>query len=397
MNSLPLENIRVLELTHIVAGPTAGLILADMGADVIKIESPDALEPGRLGTGRNGSFFFLNRNKSHIVLDLKKEEALAVFYRLADKADVFIENMGPGVTDRLGIGYDELSRRTPRIVYCSVKGFLSGPYADRSSMDELAQMMSGLAFMTGPSGRPLRAGASITDIGAAAFGVIGILAALRERDATGKGQLVTSGLFETALFYVGQHMAQTQFSGQPPRPMAERDRRSPGGSPVYDLFVCAEDRHVFIAAFNVSQWKKLCQVLGFTDLLAHPELQNMAGLGNARPWTMPRLEETIRTWDAKTLVAQLSAQGVPASMVNTPESVLEETHVHAPQRLLNVGAGEKSLSLPTLPFESSDYHFSVRHNPAVRPGRDTRQVLAEAGYSPAEIDHLLQTEAAKVL
>ncbi|MBI4312200.1 MAG: CoA transferase [Chloroflexi bacterium] len=397
MTQLPLRNVRVLELTHIVAGPAAGIILGDLGADVIKIEPPDALDPGRMGTGRNGSYFYLNRNKRHIVLDLKNEEALAVFYRLACSADVFVENMGPGVTDRLGIGYGELSRRNPRIIYCSVKGYLSGPYEDRSSMDEMAQMMSGLAFMTGPLGRPLRAGASITDLGAATFGVVGILAALLERQSTGKGQFITSGLFETALFYVGQHMAQSQFSGQPSRPMAERDRHSPGGYPAYDLFECAGGRQVFIAAFNFGQWKKLCEVLGLQDFSTHPDLKDVASVGKARPWTMPRLEETIRTLDAKTLVAQLSAQGVPATVVNTPESVLDETHVHAPRRLLNVGAGEKSLSVPTLPFESDDYQFSVRHDPTVRPGSDTREVLAEAGYSPDEIERLLQTGAAKVL
>jgi crotonobetainyl-CoA:carnitine CoA-transferase CaiB-like acyl-CoA transferase len=397
MTQLPLRNIRVLEIAHIVAGPSAGLILADMGADVIKVEPPDALDPSRIGTARTGGFFFLNRNKRSIVLDLKKEEGLAVFYRLAEAADVVVENMGPGTMDRLGIGYEQLSQRNRRIIYCSVKGFLSGPNSEQPFLDELAQMMSGLAYMTGPQGRPLRAGASIVDIGAATYAVIGVLGALLERQATGVGQKITGGLFETALFFVGQHMAGVQFSGQPPRPMAERDRRSPGGWGVYDLFDCADGRQVFIGVTSNAQWQRFCQVLGLADLASNPELADNAGRSRNRPLTLPLIEEAVRQVDSKTLVRLMNENSIPVAPLNTPQSVLEEPHVQAPQRLLHMTANDKAMSLPPLPYESSDYDFSLRHDPPYRPGRDTRVVLAEAGYTAQEIEQLLRAEAAKIL
>ncbi len=397
MNPLPLRNIRVLEMTHVVAGPTAGRILADMGADVIKVEPPDALDPSRPGSARTGSFFYLNSNKRGIVLDLKKDDARNIFYRLAEKADILLENMGPGVMDRLGLGYADLSQRNPRLVYCSIKGFLSGPYGNRPSMDELAQNMSGLAWMTGPKGRPLRAGASVVDIGAASFGVNGILGALLERHTTGKGQFINSGLFETALFYVGQHMAQTQFTGTPPRSMAERDRNTAGGYAVYDLFACSDGRQIFVAVFNTPQWKSFCRVLGLDDLTDNPDLQDNASRARARPWVMPRLDEAIGKHEGKALFRLLSDAAVPAAVVNTPETVMEEAQVQAPHRLAQIAAPGKQLSVPTLPYETSDYVFTQRYDPPARPGRDTKAILAEAGYSPDEIKRLMQAKAAMEL
>lgn len=397
MSQLPLRNIRVLEITHIIAGPTAGLILADMGADVIKVEPPDALDPGRAGTARNGSFFFLNHNKRSIVLDLKKEEAKAIFYRLADKADVVLENMGPGVMDRLGVGYDDLAQRTPRIIYCSLKGFLRGPFSDTPLMDEPAQMMSGLAYMTGPLGRPLRAGSSVVDMGAANYAIIGVLGALLERQTTGKGQHITGGLFETALFYIGQHMAQAQFSGEPPRPMPERDRYRAGGYIAYDLFDCADGRQVFLAIFSTVQWQRFCQVVGLDDLAFQLDLQDNGGRGRARPWALPLMEGAIRKFDSKTLIQRLTENGVAISAVNTPETVLEEPQVRAPHRLFGIAAGAKNLTVPALPYESSSYEFSVTRDAPNRPGRDTREVLTEAGYTKSEIDDFYKQEVAKTL
>ncbi len=399
MDALPLRNIRVLELSQIVAGPSAGLILADMGADVIKVEPPDALEPSRIGTARNGSFFFFNRNKRSIVLDLKKAEGVQVFYRLADRADVMVENMGPGTTDRLGIGYEQLAQRNQRIIYCSVKGFLSGPNSEQPSLDELAQMMSGLAYMTGLQGRPLRAGASIVDIGAATYAVMGVMGALLERQQTGKGQKITGGLFETALFFVGQHMAGTQQTGQPPRPMGERDRgnRMGGGWGVYDLFECSDGRQVFIGVTSNAQWKRLCQALHLDDLAENPDLEDNVGRGRNREVTLPRIEEAARSMDSRRLVQLMEENSIPVAPLNTPATVLEEPHVQAPHRLLHSQGNNVELALPTLPYESSDYHFSKRHDAPLRPGRDTREILAEAGYSLAEINRLVRADVAKVL
>ncbi len=398
MEQLPLRNIRVLEVAHIVAGPSAGLLLADMGADVIKVEPPDALDPSRIGTARTGSFFFFNRNKRSIVLDMKKKEGLEVFYRLADKADVVVENMGPGTVDRLGIGYEQLSLRNPRIIYCSVKGFLSGPNSDWPFLDELAQMMSGLAYMTGPKDQPLRAGASIIDIGAATYAVVGVLGALLERQITGKGQKITGGLFETALFFVGQHMASTQFGGQTPRPMGERDRGNrPGGWGVYDLFTCSDGRQVFIGVTSNAQWKRICQALGLEDLAGNPALDDNVGRAQNRVTVLPRIEQAARLMDSKRLIKLMADNGIPAAMLHTPQTVLEEAQVQAPHRLMQVKAKDKTLSLPTLPYESSGYSFTRRYDAPFNPGGDTREILAEAGYSIAETDALIKAEAAKVL
>ncbi|MBI4312866.1 MAG: CoA transferase [Chloroflexi bacterium] len=398
MTTLPLRNIRVLELSQIVAGPSAGLILADMGADVIKVEPPDALEPSRIGTVRNGSFFFFNRNKRSIVLDLKKPEGLEIFHRLADRSDVMVENMGPGTTDRLGIGYDQLAQRNPRIIYCSVKGFLGGPNSNQPSLDELAQMMSGLAYMTGLKGQPLRAGASVVDIGAATYAVVGVLGALLERQTTGKGQKITGGLFETALFYVGQHMAGAQQSGQAPQPMGERDRGNrTGGWGVYDLFECSDGRQVFIGVTSNAQWKRLCQALHLEDLAENPDLEDNLGRARNRELTLPRIEAAARSMERSRLVRLMEDNGIPVAPLNTPATVLEEPQVQAPHRLLHSQGNNVELALPTLPYESSDYHFSKRHDAPLRPGRDTREILAEIGFNLPEINRLLKAEVAKVL
>src|SRR4051812_16853227 len=173
--TLPLEGLRVLELGHIVAGPTASLILADLGADVIKVENPDGGDQARRMPGASSGFYYFNRNKRSIAIDLKAPGGRETFLKLVKDVDVCLDNYAPGAMDRLNLGYDELAKLNPGLLYLAVKGFLPGPYEHRPSLDELAQMMGGLAFMTGPSGRPLRAGASIIDIGAATYGVIGIL------------------------------------------------------------------------------------------------------------------------------------------------------------------------------------------------------------------------------
>ncbi len=201
-----LTGIRVLELGHIVAGPTAGLLLAEMGSDVIKIEHPKGGDQARTHTGQ-GSFLAFNRNKRSMALDLRHLQGKKIFSQLLKNTDVVIDNFAPGALERLGFSYEEMSKIYPRIIYFSLKGFLPGLYENRVLLDEPAQMMGGLAYMTGPPGRPLRAGTSVTDIGAAMFGVIGILAAMYERHHTGRGQSIRSGLFETVVFFVAQHIA----------------------------------------------------------------------------------------------------------------------------------------------------------------------------------------------
>ena len=208
--ALPLAGLRVLELGHIVAGPAAGQILADMGADVIKVESVDGGDQVRQMPGAMAAMFhFLNRNKRSVALDLKGEGA-SIFLKMAADADVIIDNYSYGAVDRLGLGYEVVSQTNPGLVWLSIKGFLPGPSESQPMLDELAQMAGGLAFMTGTEQKPMRAGASIIDIGAAAYGIIAVLAALRQRDTTGQGQHIVAGLYETSVYYVAQWMATAQ-------------------------------------------------------------------------------------------------------------------------------------------------------------------------------------------
>jgi crotonobetainyl-CoA:carnitine CoA-transferase CaiB-like acyl-CoA transferase len=389
MQRLPLEGTHVVEFGQIVAGPTAGLILGDMGADVIKVEPPDAGTPSRPGNLRTGSFFFFNRNKRSLVVDLAAPEGYQVALRLVRRADVLIENMAPGTMDRLGLGYSTMSRENPRLVYCSLKGYLTGPYQARPLMDEPAQMAAGLAYMTGPPGRPLRAGASVVDIGAATYAVIGVLAALLERQSTGEGQHVTGGLFETALFYMGQHMAHAQFSGEPPVSMATvqtgADRRRLA---IYDLFTCKDERQVFIGIVSDSQWRRFCSVFGMEDLVDDPRLEHNIGRATEREWLLPRIAQAVAGWESREVVEILVRADVTVAPVHTPLTVLEDPHVLSERRTLPSQLGEATGRLPALPYESSAYDFSVRRHAPTEPGQHTKEVLLELGYSAQEAEAL---------
>jgi len=218
-SDLPLRGIRVIDMGHAILGPTCGLILADMGADVIKVEkAPDGDDTRRLRGFGVGFFHYFNRNKRSLAVDLKREEGKEILRRLIAKADVLCENFGPGTMERLGFGYDDCARINPTLIYCTLKGFMPGPYEKRPSLDHLVQMMGGLAYMTGPRGRPLRAGTSVIDIVGGMFGAMGIITALYERMRTGKGQLVRATLFEATAFLVGQHMAMAAIQENPLHP-----------------------------------------------------------------------------------------------------------------------------------------------------------------------------------
>ncbi|HWV80893.1 MAG TPA: CaiB/BaiF CoA-transferase family protein, partial [Hyphomicrobiaceae bacterium] len=214
-NDLPLAGVRVVEFCHVIMGPTCGLILGDLGADVIKVEpAPNGDNTRRMVGSGAGFFATYNRNKRSLALDMKTPEGMEISKKLIASADVLTENFRPGAMDALGLGYEALKKTNERLIYCSLKGFLSGPYDKRSALDEVVQMMAGLAYMTGPVGRPLRAGASVNDMMGGMFAAIGILAALRERDRTGEGQLVQSALYENCAFLVGQHMMQYVVTGK---------------------------------------------------------------------------------------------------------------------------------------------------------------------------------------
>ena len=385
---LPLEGLRVLELGHIVAGPTASLILADLGADVVKVERLDGGDQARHMPGASAGFYFFNRNKRSLAIDLKQPAGKKVFLKLVSSADICLDNYAPGALDRLGLGYDELSAINPALLYLAVKGFLPGPYEHRPSLDELAQMMGGLAFMTGPPGRPMRAGASIIDIGAATYGVIGILAALQQRSASGRGQKITSGLFETSVFWVGQWMARAVATGQPSRPMAEVDQSRRMGWGIFHLFPTEDTEQVFIGVTSNAHWQRFCREFELQDLLADERLDSNEKRVAAQEWMLPRLREETLRYSSSALQAKLERASVPYAPVRRPDELLEDPHLRDTEQLLPVPMQDGRVGrLPKLPFRSSDYEFSVRLPPP-RLGEHTREVLAEAGIAQEEIQAL---------
>ncbi|MDE0658758.1 MAG: CaiB/BaiF CoA-transferase family protein [Gammaproteobacteria bacterium] len=386
-DTLPLEGLRVVEFSHMVMGPATGMILADLGADVLKVEPPGGDNTRRL-TGSGGGYFAMyNRNKRSLCADLKESRGRELVHGILDTADVVLENFRPGAMDRLGFGYPELSARNPRLVYCSLKGFLHGPYAERVALDEVTQMMGGLAYMTGLPGRPMRAGSSIVDITGGMFGVIAILAALAERNATGCGQRVTSALFETTAFLVGQHMAQQAVLGEEPAPMSVR--RAAWG--VYDLFDCA-DGQLFVAVVSDTQWRTFCKDFGLDALAADPVLADNAGRVAHRDRFLPMLRELFEGLNRAEAGAQLARAGMPFAEINRPSDLFEDPHLaHAGLAEVRLADGEHAgdtTRLPKLPLEMAGRRFEVRrHLPHV--GEHSRQAARGAGRGTDEIDALI--------
>ena len=390
MSGLPLQGVRVVEMGQIVAGPTAGLLLGDMGADVVKVEPPDAGKASRMGNMRNGAFYYFNRNKRGIVINLASAEGREVAMRLIKRADVLIENMAPGSMDRLGLGYEKAREANPRLIYCSLKGYLKGPYAARPLMDEPGQMASGLAFMTGPPGQPMRAGASVVDMGAATYAVLGVMAALMQREKTGRGQHITGGLFETALFYVGQHMATAQFTGEPSQPIrAQRHGGKRKGTAIYDLFTCKDDKQVFIGIVSDGQWRRICPIFGMEDLAADSNYDHNPGRAERHDILKKRIGDVCARYTRNEIVGMLDAADVCVAPLHSPSSVLEEdVHVRSEGRTLPVQIGDLAGRLPAIPYESDAYSFSVRHSAPKEPGRDTVEILRELDYSADEAQAL---------
>ena len=392
-NPLPLAGLRVLELGHIVAGPTASLILADLGADVIKIEHPDGGDQARRMPGAGSGYYFFNRNKRSVAIDLKSPQGKTLFLTLARTADVCLDNYAPGALDRLGLGYDVLTRDNPRLVCMAIKGFLPGPYENRPSLDELAQMMGGLAFMTGPPGRPLRAGASIIDIGAATYGVIGILAALVRRGETGRGERLTSGLYETTVFWVGQWMARAVATGQPSRPMAEIGQSVRMGWGIFHLFATADDEQVFIGVTSNPHWERFCAAFGLPHLHADERLGTNEKRVNAQEWMLPLIREAVARYTSADLQQRLDCAGVPYAPLRRPDQLLDDPHLIESGQLLPVPMEDGRIgNLPKLPFASSAYDFTVRLPPP-KLGEHTREVLAQAGLTESEIAALIASNA----
>jgi crotonobetainyl-CoA:carnitine CoA-transferase CaiB-like acyl-CoA transferase len=391
--SLPLHGLRVLELGHIVAGPSAALILADLGADVIKIENPDGGDQARRMPGAGSGYYYFNRNKRSVAIDLKAPLGKAVFLNLIRGADICLDNYAPGALKRLGLDFDTLSAENPRLIHMAIKGFLPGPYEKRPSLDELAQMMGGLAYMTGPPGRPLRAGASIIDIGAATYGVIGILAALYQRNETGRGQHITAGLFETTVFWVGQWMARAVATGQPSRPMAEIGQSVRMGWGIFHLFETQDKEEVFIGVTSNAHWERFCAILNLAEMYADERLTTNEKRVQAQEWMLPKIREAVANIASADLQAKLDKASVPYAPLRRPDQLLDDHHLKASGQLLTVPMeGGKQGNLPKLPFKSDSYEFTLRRG-APGLGADTREVLAEAGIAATEIDALIAAKA----
>ena len=385
-SDLPLRGIKVIDMGHAILGPTCGLILADMGADVIKVEkAPDGDDTRRLRGFGVGFFHYFNRNKRSLAVDLKREEGKEILRRLIARADVLCENFGPGTMERLGFGYDDCARINPRLIYCTLKGFMPGPYEKRPSLDHLVQMMGGLAYMTGPRGRPLRAGTSVIDIVGGMFGAMGIITALYERMLTGKGQLVRATLFEATAFLVGQHMAMAAITGEPPPPMPEGEM--PWG--IYDLFDTRDGEMVFVGVTSDQQWQRFCEVFGLKDLLEDPRLSTNNDRVRERPWLIPRLKETLGSLTKEEIMRRSEKASIPYAPIGRPDQLLDDPHLIQGGGLVEttLPTGKKA-RLPKLPLRMDDHDFGLRREPP-GIGEHTVEVLEELGFTAEEIDDLL--------
>lgn len=390
MSRLPLDGIRVVEISHMVMGPTCGMILGDLGAEVIKIEPVRGDGTRRLLGAGAGFFRTFNRNKQCIAVDVETPEGREAVLQLIDTADVFIENFKPGRMQKLGLGYDALCQRNPGLIYASHKGFLSGPYDNRLALDEVVQMMAGLAYMTGPVGRPLRAGSSVNDIMGGMFGAIGVLAALNERHSTGRGREVQSALYENCVLLAAQHMQQYVVTGEAAAPMPNRI----SAWAIYDVFTFAGGEQMFVAATGEGQWHALCRVLGQTALLDDPTLGSNNDRVLQRPRLLAHLAEVFAPLDAGQVAVQLEANGIPFAPIRRPEELFEDPHL-----LQSGGMAELQLEdgshtpMPLLPLSLDGQRLQPRRAIA-RIGEHTRQVMRELGYSDA---HIAQLCAAGVL
>jgi crotonobetainyl-CoA:carnitine CoA-transferase CaiB-like acyl-CoA transferase len=371
-----------------VMGPSCGLALADLGAEVIKVEPLEGDNTRRLQAAGAGFFPIFNRNKKSLAVDLKKKEGLDIILKLISSADVVTENFRPGALEKLGLGYQELSMKYPRLIYCSLKGFLDGPYDHRAALDEVVQMMGGLAYMTGLPDRPLRAGSSVVDILGGTFGALGIVAALREREATGRGRLVTSALFESTAYLVAQHIAQFELTGEAPPPMSVK---RPAWS-VYDIFETADDgsenARLFVGVVTDTQWEIFCREFGLAELAADPRLRSNGERVKERSWLLPRLAEALKKYSKADLAAKLEAIGLPFAPISKPWDLLDDPHLQASGGLLETRTpGGQKFHAPTLPLALDGKRLPKRNDPPAI-GEGARSLLESLGYKPGEIDAL---------
>jgi len=381
---LPLEGVRVVEFAHMVMGPSCGLVLADLGAEVIKVEPLAGDNTRRLEQAGAGFFPVFNRNKKSFAVDLQKPRGRELVLKLLKKADVLTENFRPGALDKLGLSYEELARENAGLIYCSLKGFLKGPYEHRLALDEVTQMMGGLAYMTGLPDRPLRAGSSVIDIMGGTFAAVGILSALRERERTGRGTRVTSSLFESTAYLVAQHMAQYELTGEAPLPMSVK--RPAWG--VYDICETADGGKLFVGVVTDTQWEVFCREFQAEDLAKDARLRSNGQRVKERVWLVPRINQITKKHTQSELTAKLEAIGLPFAPIAKPWDLLDDPHLNASGGLLKTAISGKEIRVPALPLALDGKRLGKRTDPPAI-GQHGRELLAGLGCSPEEIGKLL--------
>ena len=384
-STYPLKGIKVVEFSHMVLGPSCGLILADLGADVVKVEPAPKGDKTRYLPGSGSGFFgAFNRNKRSVSVNLKSPEGHKFAINLIRQSDVLIENFGKGVMDRLELGYKSTQEINTKLIYCSLKGFLSGPYENRAALDEVVQMMGGLAYMTGPKGRPLRAGASVNDLVGALFGVVAIQAALLERQHTGKGTFVRSGLFESNMFLVSNHMVQYFQTGMAAEPMPDRK----ASWAIYDIFQTADEEQIFVGVVSDKQWGEFCKAFDLEDLLNNKALSTNTQRVAQRNEFMPRLHKMLKTHNLLQIVEILESFGLPFAPIMRPDQLLDDPHVNHPGATVEVTLSNGvRAKVPTLPIEYNGARPSL-YQDLPKIGEHNEAIAQELGYSDEELEVL---------
>jgi crotonobetainyl-CoA:carnitine CoA-transferase CaiB-like acyl-CoA transferase len=376
MNKLPYEGLRVVEFTHMVMGPTCGMVLADLGAEVIKVEPPKGDNTRNLLGSGAGFFALYNRNKKSITLDLKTAAGREAAHKLIATADVMSHNFRPETMAAQGLDYATIKAINPTIIYVSLKGFLPGPYEHRTALDEVVQMMGGLAYMTGPKGQPLRAGTSVNDMMGGMFGAIATMAALKQREQTGQGQEVQSALFENNIFLVAQHMLQYAITGAPADPMP--NRISAWG--IYDVFTVKNGEQIFLSAVSDKQWAIFCEVLNFPDLFADPKLKTNNQRVTQRDTLLPELRQRLAHYSAAELTQIFEKNGLPYAPINRPEDLMDDPHLIATGTLAAIELPDgRAINTVLFPFTLDGQRMGVRLNPP-KLGEHTGEILAGLGY-----------------
>lgn len=393
--SLPYAGIRVIEFTHMVMGPSCGMVLADLGAEVIKVEPIEGDRTRQLLGSGAGFFSMFNRNKKSIAVDLKSDEGRTLVEKLIASADVVSENFRSGMMAQYGFDYATLSKKYPQIIYVSHKGFLPGPYDHRTALDEVVQMMGGLAYMTGPEGQPLRAGSSVNDIMGGIFGAIGVMAALRQREQTGLGQEVQSALFENNVLLVGQHMMQYATTGVPASPMPSRI--SAWG--IYDVFKVKDNEQIFLAVVSDSQWETFCEAFQLDQLKSDERLKTNNLRVQNRSIVLPILRDMLSRMDVKEVADIFEKNGLPYAPITKPQELFDDPHLAATNGLGEVvmssgpKAGEKTKT-PLLPITLGGERLPIRSSPP-QLGEHTQQLMHDLGYSDESIRALIHQKIIK--